>query len=390
MLFKTPVLDAQEAFVLQRIEEIHRKLNNATRQGGRWTGLLRRTSLAKAIRGSNTIEGYNVTVEDAIAAVEGEEPIDADAETWAAIKGYRDALTYVLQLAPDPHFRYEVALLRSLHYMMISYDLSKHPGTWRPGFIAVRNDETGDIVYEGPDVELVPDLMQELVAWLNATEPGTPAIVRAAMGHLNLVMIHPFSDGNGRMARCLQTLMLTREGILAQPFSSIEEHLGRHENTQEYYRVLGLVGRGKWNPDGDAKPWIRFVLSAHFFQASTYARRLTTIGKLWDTIAVEIKKRGLPERMDVALMDAAMGLRVRNATYRNAAQVTNDVASRDLKALVDAQLLEGIGENKGRFYVATERIKWIANQIRTDSRQEIKDPFSTPFSPIEQQQLFGQ
>ncbi len=42
-----------------------------------------------------------------------------------------------------------------------------------------------------------------------------PAMIRAAMAHLNLVMVHPFKDGNGRMARALQTLVLARERILA-------------------------------------------------------------------------------------------------------------------------------------------------------------------------------
>ena len=390
MLFRAPTLDSTEHAVLQQIEAIHRQLNNATRQGGRWTGLLRRTTLAKAIQGSNTIEGYNVTVEDAIAAVEGEEPMEADAETWAAIKGYRDVLTYVMQLAGDPYFQYDASLLRSLHFMMLSYDLHKHPGTWRPGYVAVRNDETGRVVYEGPEIEIVPGLVDELVTWLNDRDESTPALVRAAMGHLNLVMIHPFSDGNGRMARCLQTLMLAREGILARPFSSIEEHIGTRRNTPEYYRMLGIVGGGTWGPQRDVKPWIRFILSAHYFQASTYARRVHTIGKLWDAMQAEIKNRDLSERVDAALMDAAMGLRVRNATYRSAAMVSNDVASRDLKDLVEAGLLVAVGEKRGRIYTASKRIKSIADQIRTHARAEIKDPFESSPPPVEQRLLFGQ
>ena len=96
---------------------------------------------------------------------------------------------------------------------MISYDLAKHPGRWRPGPIFVRNEQTGERVYEGPDNDLVPGLIAELVDGLNE-EVSSPFIVRAAMSHLNLVMIHPFSDGNGRMARCMQTLVLAREGII--------------------------------------------------------------------------------------------------------------------------------------------------------------------------------
>ena len=66
-------------------------------------------------------------------------------------------------------------------------------------------------------------------------------LVAAAMAHLNLVLVHPFSDGNGRMARCLQTFVLARDGLLAPEFSSIEEYLGR--NTSAYYAVLAEAQR---------------------------------------------------------------------------------------------------------------------------------------------------
>ena len=173
-------------------------------------GFLRRVTLARNIQGSNSIEGYSVSLDDAVAAAEGEEPLDANTETRAALRGYREAMTYVLQLADDGHFDWDETLLRSLHYMMISYDLSKRPGRWRLGPTFVRRDADGATVYEGPAPELVPALMGELMATLRSD--GSSPLVRAAMAHLNLVMIRPFRDGNGRMARCLQTLVLAREG----------------------------------------------------------------------------------------------------------------------------------------------------------------------------------
>src|SRR5690606_34881018 len=152
---------------------------------------------------------------------------------------------------------YSPTLLRSLHFMMTEYDLDASPGLWRPGPIWVQNEATGQVVYEGPDNSDVPALVDRLVEQLE-DRSGQREMVRAAMAHLNLVMIHPFRDGNGRMARCLQTLVLAREGILVPEFCSIEEYLGR--NTDAYYRVLAEVGQGSWNPHHDARPWIRFCL----------------------------------------------------------------------------------------------------------------------------------
>jgi Fic family protein len=168
------------------------------------------------------------------------------------------------------------------------------------------------MVYEG-QAALVPGLIDELVAAL-AADRHSPAMVRAAMAHLNFVMIHPFRDGNGRMARCLQTLVLAREQILAQELCSIEEYLGR--NTDAYYRILADVGQGRWRPQGDALPWVRFCLAAHYIQAVSVVRRIRESERIWSGLDALRQQHRLGERTLAALFDAAIGLRVRNTTYR--------------------------------------------------------------------------
>jgi len=373
MLCQLTALPAEYLRVVERVDEMRLRLRFLLQQQPtRWTGLLRRSEFARAIQGSNSIEGFNVTVDDAIAAVEGEEPqIDERTEAWLAVRGYREAVTYILQLSDDAHFAHHEAMLRSLHYMMMSYDLSKHPGRWRPGVTYVRRENTSDIVYEGPDAALVPELMDELVRSLNEAS-RLPIMVRAALAHLNLVMIHPFSDGNGRMARALQTLVLAREGILSPVFSSIEEYLGR--NAQEYYAVLAEVGQGHWHPRRDALSWIKFCLTAHYRQAETLLRRSQEAGRLWSELESEIKKRGLQERMVLALHDAAFGFRVRNTTYRKAAEVSEAAASRDLGQLVAAGLLVPHGEKRGRFYLAGEWPHKVRSEVRLP--KVASDPFT--------------
>ena len=251
MLFSTPELSEAELGVIERIDNLRRDLRYQTSgHPRRWTGSLRRAMFARALRGSNTIEGYDVNLADAMALAEDEEPLDAAEETRLAIAGYRDAMTYVLQLAGDPYFAYSDGLIRSLHFMMMKYDMSKGPGLWRPGPVYVRHEQTGQVVYEGPEASLVPGLMSDLIEGIRADE--APAMVRAAMAHLNFVMVHPFRDGNGRMARILQSLVLAQEGVLAPEFASIEEYLGRR--TQDYYAVLAEVGSGRWLPQRVSLP----------------------------------------------------------------------------------------------------------------------------------------
>lgn len=378
MVFSSPEVRGDELAVIALIDELREELRHDVAEPKRWYGTLRRMSFARAVQGSNSIEGYNASLDDVVAAVDDEPTLDSDEETRQALEGYRDAMTYVLQVAGDETLSLDAGLLKSLHFMMLKYDLTKNPGRWRRGTTYVRRDETGEIVYEGPPADEVDELIAEMLSQLASSEGSV--LVKAAMAHLNLVMIHPFSDGNGRMARCLQTLILARDQVLAPVFSSIEEFLGR--NTDRYYDVLADVGGGSWHPKHDARAWVRFCLRAHYLQARTFERRRTEAEHLWNGCAELADENRLPERCAAGMMEAAYGVRLRRSTYRSAtAAATGEdlsdlTASRDLKAMVDAELLNPIGERRGRYYLAGRNVVALAGRIRTSRppRADV-DPF---------------
>lgn len=340
-------------------------------QRHRWNGILRRSTFARAIQGSNSIEGYNINYNDAVAAVDGEEPVDAKDKEWANIIGYRQALTYALQQSSDPSIKIEESAIRAMHFMMLAHEMKAHPGIWRRGGIFVRREPDDTIVYEGPGPEEVPALMQELVASVN-DRADLPAMIKAALAHLNLVMIHPFSDGNGRMGRAIQTLLLAREKIVDPVFSSIEEWLGTH--TQPYYNVLGEVGQGAWHPERDPMPFIKFCLKAHFQQAEDLLRWNIILERIWNAVANEVKNRNLMDRTSWALADASIGIKVRNSTYRNQVNISNESASKDLRTLVENGLLVPKGERKGRYYEASDLIKRLAGEASIPKNE--RDPFA--------------
>jgi Fic family protein len=380
MLFTAPPLDQREVEVLGEIADLKDRLRHQLHEPRRWYGSLRRLSIARAIQGSNSIEGFDAKLDDAAAVAVGEQPLDASQETRLALEGYRRAMTYVLQLATeeDSDFTYSSQLIKSLHFMMTDYDLGNRPGRWRAGAIYVRKEETEEIVYEGPDVDQVPGLIGELADSLNA--PCEERLVKAGMAHLNLAMIHPFRDGNGRMARCVQSLVLARGKILAPVFMSIEEYLGR--NTQAYYDILAEVGRGSWQPGNDARPWLHFILTAHLRQARTMLVRIRETERLWVDLEKLAERHGLPERVMPLLFDAAMGFRVRNATYRAGLEesgeesISEQTASRDFQRLVTADLLIPSGEKRGRSYVGGAELRAFRQAI-VDARdpRNNTDPF---------------
>ncbi len=373
MLYQTPVLPPPYVQVIENIEDCRNKLRFSISDNlNRWNGFLARMAYARVIHGSNTIEGVNATLDDALAAVDGDIPSNPQDENWLALTGHRDAMDYIIQLSKEPSFEHNEGTLLSLHFMMMKHELAKNPGRYRPGPVHVTNTSSGRTVYEAPSAELVPALVRELVENLKQKN-SQPVLVRAAMAHLNLTMIHPFRDGNGRMARALQTFVLAREGILDPRFSSIEEYVGR--NSSDYYAVLAEVGKGEWHPENDALPWIKFCLTAHHFQAQTLLKRIGEVGSLWERLEQLTKELKIPSRTIGALMDAATGRRVRNPVYRRESDVSAQIAKRDLKILVTNGLLEAKGEKRGRYYISSKSLSGLYEQSKVD--RPIRDPFLT-------------
>ena len=334
----------------------------------RWHGTLSRAMMARTVQASTSIEGYHSTVDETAAIIDGEEPPGVSEETRRAVSGYRDAMTYILRLTdPDgSEPRMDTSLLKSLHFIMVGHDLSANPGLWRPGAVWVR-DGTGNPVYEAPDRDAVELLVDELIIHVNDSD--CPALIAAAMAHLNLTLIHPFSDGNGRMARCLQSFVLgCAFGGLSPVFSSIEEYLGR--NTAAYYAALTETAAGSWSPERSARPWIEFCLTAHYRQASTLRRRIDRFEARWDRCEQAAARSRLPVRVIDALMHSAQGWRLNRSLYMSIVksasgqQISDAMATRDLAAMAAAGLLEPVGEKRGRHYLPSESLAALEQEIR--------------------------
>jgi len=165
---------------------------------------------------------------------------------------------------------------------------------------------------------------------------------------------------------------LGREQIIEPPFCSIEEYLGRY--TQEYYDVLAEVGKGAFHPENDCRPWIRFNLVAHFRQASWLLQRSRMSQRVWTEIEQLVVAKGIHERSIPALFDAAAGYRIRRTHYINSTGVSEQVASRDLRILVNLGLLAATGETRGRIYDASPALRDVYLQ-HYETRSHA-DPFT--------------
>lgn len=369
MLIRTPKLDGPELKALDLIWQLQKSMSPMLNEPHAWTGSLRRQSLAAAVQSSNSIEGYVESISNVHEILLNQNNPSVSRDNLAAIAGYRDAMTFVLQAIKDDATLINESLIKALHFMLTKDDLQNRPGRYRIGSVYVHNEQNNEIVHEGAPAGDVGKLMQELIEELQQSR-DYDALVTAAMAHLNLVMIHPFKDGNGRMARVLQSFILGLAGTTSPIFMSIEEYLG--QNTGRYYSVLADVGKGVWNSKREARPWLRFILNAHYSQALRVQQNYRFAESSWAEVSRLVNQFKIDERVISSLVHVLNGNALKNSTYIAISKDNGDVvseltASRDLAKLVELDLLKAIGEARGRSYVGGRKLAEISEKLKGEA-----------------------
>ena len=205
---------------------------------------MRKENRLRSIHSSLAIEGNSLGEQEIQAILEGRAVL---AEQRMVLEAQNAAETY--NLFPDLSPYAAQDMLRAHACMMKG--LVPAAGQFRTGGEGVF-DENGNVVHMAPPADRVPHLVEELLHWLQETR--TPALVASAVFHYEFEFIHPFTDGNGRIGRLWQTLILSRWRRVFE-FMPVESIV--HARQEEYYaaftRSTALV---------DSCPMIEFMLRA--------------------------------------------------------------------------------------------------------------------------------
>jgi Fic family protein len=355
VIFAAPPVDDALARSLRELDDLRARLGDRVGVAGPWLGGLRRQWRARSAATSVEIEGFHVPAHETLAIAGGQEQPDPRDEDQMALACYARAMDHVGVMAHDPSFAWVERVILDLHFDACWFQNDKDPGRYRRGPIAVSDPrDSSAAAYHGPPAEEVPALMSEVVDWLDRDDRDAHVVVQAAMAHLHLVSVHPFSDGNGRVSRILQSLVLARGGLLMPELLSIEEHLGR--NTAAYYAVLEEVQGGRYQPERDASPWVRFCVQAHLDQGGRRLEQLVAAGRRWSQLERLIAARGWPDRLVIALEQSLFD-GVDRASYIAEAEVAAPTASNDLRRLLDARLIIRQGSGRNTRYIAAEALR---------------------------------
>jgi Fic family protein len=366
MLFRTPLMTPALRRRLEEFDELRKRLGDQAGIAGPWLGRLRREWRASSAESSIEIEGFHVPHEEMVAVASGEGAPDPNDDDRMALSCYARAMDHVGVMSDDPVFRWVDRVILDLHFDACYFEKGKDPGQYRTRGIEVTSPDGGPPAFVGPPHEDVPKLMVEVVDWLDRGDLDAHVAVRAAMAHLHVVSVHPFRDGNGRIARIVQSLVLAREGLLAPEFVSIEEYLGR--NTEAYYATLRKVQDGAYHPERDAGPWVAFCAQAHVEQARRRIDQLAEAGARWSSLEDLVRERGWPDRLVIAL-EQSIFMGVDRASYTAEADVSAPTASNDLRRLLDAGLVVQRGKGRNTRYVASNAVHADLQRRRTQRQR---------------------
>jgi Fic/DOC family len=353
MLFDTPGLTADISDKLAELDGLRAQLGQEGRRLVPWMGTLRRFVKAVSVESSTSIEGFHVPEDEAVAIVSGEESPNPADENRMAVACYARAWDHVGVMAFDPSFRWLDRVILDLHFDACYFQRDKSPGLWRTGPILITANN-GRVAYRAPDAENVPALMTEVVDWVEQGDLNTHVVIRAAMAHLHTVSVHPFRDGNGRISRIVQSLVLAREGLVTPEFASIEEYLSEH--TPDYYNALQNVQGGSYQPRRDASEWVAFCVEAHLAQARQRLEQIEQAGNRWALLEELIDRRGWPDRLAIALEQSLIGGTDRTS-YAQEAEISAATASNDFRRLLDAELVTQKGRGPNTRYHASDDLR---------------------------------
>ncbi len=189
------------------------------------------------------------------------------------------------------------------------------------------------IHYIAPSPERVEDEMNRFIDWFN-TEEDVSSIIRSAMAHLWFVSIHPFEDGNGRLARILSDMLLARADKSEFRFYNVSSQINKDKN--HYYDILEKTQHG----DGDITEWISWyagTLSVALDEAEAVVSSVLNKSLFWQKAASVALSQRQTDTLNLFL--DGYEAKITSKTWASLAKCSKDTAIRDIQDLVTKDIL---------------------------------------------------
>ncbi|MGP8100937.1 MAG: Fic family protein [Candidatus Cybelea sp.] len=334
-------------------ESLAAKLATARHLQGRLIGRMERLgfplraeatlrSLTEEILKSNEIEGEHLNKEQVRSSVARRLGIDigALAPTDRNIEGVVEMMLDATQKYDEPLTKTRLIRWHAALFPTGYSGINKiSVGAWRKdlgGPMQVVSGPYGRerVHYEAPAAPRVNEEMVTFLRWLNASD-GTDLVIKSGIAHLWFVTIHPFDDGNGRIARALTDLLLARSEKTSQRFYSMSAQIQAERN--EYYRLLEATQKGNL----DITPWMSWFLDClgrAFENAASVSAAALAKAQFWERHR-EAELNARQRLMVNKLLDGFDG-KLTSGKWATIAKTSTDTALRDIDGLAALGILK--------------------------------------------------
>lgn len=309
-------------------------------------------ALIRSVHYGTHIEGNELNLSQAERVVMGQQVIARERDIQE-VMNYRKVMDYIGEWGTKTTagVKQEITedLILYLHKLTVDKILPDETfGVYRKTQVVIKSSITGEVAFRPPVAMSVPFQVADLVSFINSkSDYDIHPVLKSGIVHYELVRIHPFIDGNGRVARALSTLILFQEGYDIRRFFSLEEYFD--SDAARYYESLQSVERN----GGDLTGWLEYFTEGLAIELSKIKEKVASV-----SVDVKLKEKlgGKPFMMNDRQLKIVeyiqkMGY-LQNQSFKSLfPMLSEDSVLLDLQALVKAGIIKKQGVTKGAKYV---------------------------------------
>lgn len=323
-----------------------------------WEAKFRKEASERTIHHGTHLEGNPLTEEEVKDVLSGEDVIARDRDIQEVLN-YRNVLKFIDQAANQlgggiAVYKLNVDTVLEIHRLTTEKILAPEiSGAFRSKQVVIKNSKTGLISYIPPVSVEVPYQVEDLVNWINSEESkDIHPVIKAGIVHYELARIHPFVDGNGRVARAVATLVMFLENYDIRKFFSLEEHFD--DDPMTYYLTLQAVSNQLVmdTHERDLTPWLEYFtqgVAIELNRVKEKVQRISMDTRLRDKLGEQVL---LNERQTQILEYLHRYKEMQNKDFRKIfPDFSDDTVLRELKFLKQKGLVKKVGGTKKATYV---------------------------------------
>lgn len=241
-------------------------------------------------------------------------------------------------------------VIKHLHKLTVEKILPPDEcGIYRNTQVVIKNSVSGEVTFRPPPAVEIPYLIEEFITWLNDTDKNKlHPVIKAGISHYELARVHPFLDGNGRVARALTMLILYLDGYDIRKFFSLEEYYDK--DAASYYAVLQKIAE---DSQTDLTPWLEYFTQGLAIELNRIKEKVRNL-----SADLHLKKKLGGEQVFLSERQIKIVEYLQKAGFlQNQAfgtlftMVSEDTVLREIKQLIDRGIIKKQGRTKAARYV---------------------------------------